>query len=94
MPESLSRIGTWLDGLGFRRVSIKLATDVYINTDAKALPFLAQGTILHEALHNLTGMYDDGLEMLLGLNPPRDCPTSFCFCITKKLEDVNCAGTN
>jgi len=35
-----------------------VATDVYINTDKQALTLLNQGTILHEALHNLTGLED------------------------------------
>lgn len=70
------------------------ATDVYINT--KDLKDLSQGTILHEALHNLTGLYDDlpkgnNLEELLGLKPKEDCSNG-TICITNKLVGAGCAG--
>jgi hypothetical protein len=69
------------------------ATDVYINT--KDLKDLSPGTILHEALHNLTGKYDnlpqgDNLEELLGLNPEKDCSNG-TICITNKLIGAGCA---
>lgn len=67
------------------------ATDVYINTNPKTLKSLTQATILHEVLHNLTGMYDEQLENLLGLDPARNCPSG-SICITQKLENVGCAG--
>ena len=44
------------------------ATDVYLNTRKHmASRFLTQSTILHESLHNLTGLGDGDLELLLGL---------------------------
>jgi hypothetical protein len=67
--------------------------DVYITTDSSALKLLDQGTILHEALHNRTGRYDDDLERLLGLDPSKDCPRG-SICITEKLKAVGCAGPN
>ena len=43
------------------------ATDVYINTRQKVWKkYLTQSTILHEALHNLTGLEDDALAETLG----------------------------
>ncbi|MGO9241049.1 MAG: IPT/TIG domain-containing protein [Bryobacteraceae bacterium] len=46
------------------------ATDVYINTRRNVLrKYLSQSTILHEALHNLTSLDDDGLEEYLCLAP-------------------------
>ena len=69
------------------------ATDVYINTNTKVLTTLVQATVLHEALHNLTGRYDDGLFTLLGLRERENCAGG-SVCITKKLSDEGCAGTN
>ena len=66
-----------------------VGTDVYINT--KDLKHLTQATILHEALHNLTGLYDTELELLLGLNPPTDCPSG-SVCISAKLLANGCTG--
>ena len=54
------------------------ATDTYISTLPKALQRLSQGTILHEALHNLTGLYDFlSLKMQLDYNysQPADLKT-------------------
>ncbi len=52
------------------------ATDVYINTNSKPLKFLTQGTILHETLHNLTGLEDFlGLNERDGVQPPFDLKT-------------------
>jgi hypothetical protein len=34
------------------------ATDVYVNTSKQALKLLTQGTILHETMHNLSGLDD------------------------------------
>jgi hypothetical protein len=75
------------------------ATDVYVNSSPKGLKSLNQATILHEALHNLTGRYDDdtspsgpGLESLLGLKLS-DCPRG-SICINQKLQSVNCVGAN
>ena len=43
---------------------------MYVNTKSNVLKkYLAQSTILHEALHNLTSMGDDDVESLLGLTP-------------------------
>ena len=65
------------------------AHDVYINTND--LQDLSQGTILHEVLHNLTGLYDDQLEKWLGLDPKKDCPNG-SICITNALTGAGCAG--
>jgi hypothetical protein len=54
------------------------ATDVYINTNAKVLNSLTQGTILHEVLHNLTGLLDfvpQNWWTLYGYQPPYDLKT-------------------
>ena len=51
------------------------ATDIYINTDPTFLNFLSQGTILHETLHNLTGVedfVDTEWRQLYGYTPPYD----------------------
>jgi len=85
------------------------ATDVYIHTSAKALKFLTQGTILHEVLHNLTGLEDFlDLDERTGVQPPFDLKTlvgietspgvdpkpGTTIDITKQLEVKGCAGTN
>jgi hypothetical protein len=42
-------------------------TDVYLNADPKVWKtYLAQSTVLHEALHNLTGLQDPALAEVLG----------------------------
>jgi len=70
-----------------------LATHIYINTTPRVLSTLTQATVLHEVLHNVTGMYDEDLEPWLGLNPATDCKNG-TICITKKLVAVGCAGPN
>jgi len=76
------------------------ASDVYINT--KRLKDLSQATIAHEALHNITGMYDSpvpgtpvkgDLETLLGLDPTRDCPVG-SICVSNVLKTKGCVGAN
>jgi hypothetical protein len=55
-----------------------LATDVYFNTDPKALMSITQGTILHEVLHNLTGLFDFvdlDWRSRYGYQPPYDLKT-------------------
>jgi hypothetical protein len=64
-------------------------TDVYIDTLAEALPNLTQGTILHESLHNLSGLDDQDLyqvltKLNLGLRPTK--------AITQALEAAGCTG--
>jgi hypothetical protein len=75
-------------------------TDVYINT--RLANGLSQATVLHEALHNLTGAYDADLETLLGLSPPdlhdvpnpnTDCPIG-SICISDLLQKKGCSGPN
>jgi hypothetical protein len=63
------------------------ATDIYVNTND--LKDLSQGTIVHETLHNLIGIYDDVLEQLLS-QPAANCPTSNC--ITTALQGAGCAA--
>jgi len=75
------------------------ATDIYINTELTKT--LVQATIVHEALHNVTGLYDDELETRLGLRPEckkgidcaTDCPSG-SICISVTLLNQGCAGTN
>lgn len=68
------------------------ATDVYINTTASLLKtYLTQSTILHEALHNLTGLDDDDVETLLGL-PPTASKGSPTDVINKTLVANGCAA--
>jgi hypothetical protein len=64
-------------------------TDVYIATQKSATPNLTQSTILHEALHNLTGLSDEDLyRALTGTAFPKGSPTSI---INKPLVDNGCA---
>lgn len=52
------------------------ATDVYITTRPDILPLVSQATILHEALHNLTGLHDFlDLDQRIGTPPPFDLKT-------------------
>lgn len=54
------------------------ATDVYINPDPKVLTNLTQATILHEVLHNLTGLEDfvpSDWRQEFGFQPPYDLKT-------------------
>ena len=64
------------------------ATDIYINTHV--LNYLTQGTILHEALHNLTGKNDPQLKTMLDLPLGQSATDD----INHKLEGAGCAGTN
>jgi hypothetical protein len=44
------------------------ATDIYVTNEPDFLKkYFLQSTILHEALHNLTGLRDDDLASLLGI---------------------------
>ena len=70
-----------------------VATDVYINSNPKALKHLSQATIVHEALHNLTGMYDGPLESALGI-PAAKCTNGRTVCITEAVRNARCAGAN
>jgi Bacterial Ig-like domain (group 2)/IPT/TIG domain/Beta-propeller repeat/Galactose oxidase, central domain len=65
------------------------ATDVYFNTKLEK-KYVTQATILHEALHNLTHLGDDDLEILLGLpsTASKGAPTDV---IDKVLESNSCA---
>lgn len=47
---------------------------------------ISEGTIEHEALHNMTGLGDTGLQIMLGVKVNADCTTD----ITKALEDHHC----
>jgi hypothetical protein len=54
------------------------ATDIYINTNTRALSTLTQATILHEVLHNITGLYDFvplNLRTAYGYQSPYDLKT-------------------
>jgi hypothetical protein len=64
--------------------------DVYINTGRDALKQLTQATVLHETLHNDTGLNDPQLEIFLGLTPT----TGATDVINKVLEDNGCVGKN
>lgn len=80
------------------------ATNVYINTNANALKLLSQATIVHEALHNLTGLNDEPLELLLGLDPNgstqqeiqngTNCFNGNTICISNQLRNQGCTGPN
>jgi hypothetical protein len=73
------------------------ATDVYINTRPKALKYLTQGEILHEALHNLTGLYDF-VELkwrsLYGYQPPYDLKTFVGIELTPGVDPNSTGATN
>ncbi len=64
-------------------------TDAYY-TDRKSLfNYIVPGTIVHEALHNLTGKTDDELRSdILFIPQPGSNGT---FDITQKVEDIGCA---
>ena len=75
------------------------ARDVYLNP--KLFKEYSQGMVLHEALPNLTGLYDFGVVKLdeglslakaLGLTPSVNC-TDGTMCITRRLLSKGCAGT-
>jgi hypothetical protein len=70
------------------------AKDVYVNTKPEAFQTMDEGTILHEALHNLTGRTDDTLADFVGLhlgpNDPVVDPKTGVNLITKALRDGGC----
>ena len=68
------------------------ATDVYINTKRSVVNrYLRQSTILHEALHNRTGLGDPQLASLLGVTLTVGGGTD---AISKALETRGCAATS
>jgi hypothetical protein len=75
------------------------AVDVYINSDETVLnQYLAQSTILHEALHNLSGWADTPLanKLKVDISPCPKGQTCVCggsYCINIKLEDKGCANS-
>ena len=69
------------------------ATDVYVNSNPKVKKYITQATVLHEVLHNLTGLDDDALEIFVGLNPSKDCESG-SICISNKLAAEGCVGKN
>jgi hypothetical protein len=67
------------------------AIDVYLNTKKDvAKRFLRQSTILHEVLHNLTGLRDGNLQIFLGL-PDTASQGGSTDVINRVLEDNTCA---
>ncbi len=66
------------------------ATDVYIATQKKALSYLTPVTILHESLHNLTGLDDPDLYNLLTGKKLGPGPTTP---INDALQQNGCVGT-
>ena len=72
--------------------ALRYATDVYIHSDPKVFPKrLTQGTVLHEALHNLTGLFDPELADLLDVDKSK-YDANGSIEITPKLVEVGCAG--
>jgi hypothetical protein len=76
------------------------SVNVYINTNPNVYQAaallqgrLTESTILHEALHNLTGLCDDDLAFLLGLHWETEC-TKGSVCISQELTKRGCAGPN
>jgi len=65
------------------------STDVYIATQKKALTYLTQSTILHESLHNLTGLGDVDLYYLL---TGKKLPAGPTVVINTVLEQHGCVG--
>jgi hypothetical protein len=66
------------------------ATDVYLNTESSVLNrYLSQSTILHEALHNRTGLGDGDLAWLLGIELPEGAAS---HPINTTLENNRCAA--
>jgi hypothetical protein len=61
------------------------ATDAYYNTLGYVFQFFGKGAILHEALHNLTGLDDDELERFVG-KPVIPGVNA----ITRKLQELSC----
>jgi hypothetical protein len=71
--------------------------DIFVNSDSVAISILSEGTVLHEALHNLTGRIDPDLLSFVGLPPLKRNETmidSFTHRnrITQKLVEVGCAA--
>jgi len=67
-----------------------IATDVYINSSSRVWSkYLTQSTILHEALHNLTGLPDAALAETLGTSVTITGATDT---INKALVRNGCAG--
>jgi hypothetical protein len=64
-------------------------TDAYIATQKNALKNLTQATILHESLHNLTGLDDPDLYNLL---TGKILPPGPTVIINTVLEQNGCAG--
>jgi len=64
-------------------------TDAYYATQSAALRYLTPATILHEALHNLTGLNDPDLYLLLTGKKLPDGPTSP---ISDALATTGCAS--
>ncbi|MBZ5556722.1 MAG: IPT/TIG domain-containing protein [Acidobacteriia bacterium] len=60
--------------------------DMYLNTDPFVSPLFTPATLLHEALHNLTGLDDQELALFVG--PPAPGPGNP---ITRKLLQAGCA---
>jgi hypothetical protein len=69
------------------------ATDIYLNTASSDLlrDWLAQSTILHEALHNWTGYDDDQLRNLIS-EPEERRTGTITTDINKWLEEKGCAN--
>jgi hypothetical protein len=66
------------------------ATDVYINSQAKVWSkYLTQSTLLHEALHGLTGLNDPALAEALGTSVTKTGATTP---INEALVKNGCAG--
>jgi hypothetical protein len=69
------------------------ARNVYVNTDPRALQQFTEGTVLHEALHNLTGFTDQGtggadMGLPAYLGPPSQGGKNP---ITQRLVEAGCA---
>ena len=59
---------------------------IFLTTDPLILPSLTPGTVLHEALHSITGKSDDELLLYVGQPAPGSGNS-----ITRKLLQANCA---
>jgi hypothetical protein len=73
------------------------AKNIYVNTDSRTLQQFTEGTVLHEALHNLTGYTDQGTGRQLpgqdmGLPAYLGAPTQGGKNpITQRLVEAGCA---
>jgi len=63
------------NGVGALAQAQPPATDVYVATQPSALMYLGKATVLHESLHNLTGLGDDDLYNLLTGNRLKGKPS-------------------